>query len=93
MSEQQPGVEAVLAECGLDALSELEKTQTGNVIPFRSPRDIADLETKLRRLPELLGGADALRIAAVREALLLETPECEDCRCRPSWSIKLFNRL
>ena len=72
MSEQQPGVEAVLAECGLDALSELEKTQTGNVIPFRSPRDIADLETKLRRLPELLGGADALRIAAVREALLLK---------------------
>ena len=72
MSEQQLGVEAVLAECGLDALSELEKTRTGNVIPFRSPRDIADLETKLRRLPKLLGGADALRIAAVREALLLK---------------------
>ena len=67
---RQPGVEAVLAECGLDALPELEKTATGNVIPFRRPSDLADLDAKLRRLPDALRGADPLRIAAVREAVI-----------------------
>ena len=67
---QQPEVEAVLAECGLDDLPEPEKTPKGNVIPFRRPSDLAELEGKLRRLPDALRGADPLRIAAVREAII-----------------------
>ena len=59
-----------LAECGLDDLPELEKTPKGNVIPFRRPSDLAELEEKLRGLPDALRGADPLRIAAVREAVI-----------------------
>ena len=60
----------MLDECGFDALPELEKTSNGNVIPFRRPSDLAELDAKLRRLPDALRGADALRIAAVREAVV-----------------------
>ena len=67
---RQPQVEAVLVECGLDVAPELGPAPSGNVVPFRRPGDFADLEAKLRRLPDALRGADPLRVAAVREAVV-----------------------
>ena len=56
---QQPEVEAVLAECGLDALPELEKTAR-ETFPSRDKADVCLTHR----------GADPLRIAAVREAVI-----------------------